>query len=576
MAMIGRKAAVAEIGEHRHELHGRFAFAAWLGVHASCWPTPAPSSRPSHAWAEEFYLRPHHRSAELLDPSTIDTTHRAIDWKRTDLIGGEWRQTSNTDRRGRPRDLRNHRRPGQGDDVPVALPAGDSAACSTARSSASRSTTGAPTTSASTPARRSRPPASESTRMCSTGSRRGCRICPATSPTRPRTSSSPRPSRAPSRRSSTWRSRRSCSARWSRGSARGRSHQDRPDRGREAVRPRPRVGPGAGRRAAPVRRRVAALPDRPLPRQDGHGGAASTFGSPTRCSSRSGTAITSSRCRSRWRRASASRTAGTSTIAVGALRDVCVNHLMQLLAAAAMEPPAGRDPRHDQEPAGRALAGGRRRRPGPLRARAVRRLPRHRRRGPDSTTETYAALRLEIDNWRWSGVPFFIRTGKRLPVTQTEFRLVFKRPPGWACRVSASARPSRTSSSSGSIRPRRFGSTSTRTRRMGEDPRRCRCHGVRAGRVVRRQRRTRCCCRPRWSATAPGSPGRTASRRAGASCSRCSIPGPGTALPAGDVGSARRRRAGGRQPLARTLDRVMTATIDHPATADRTPTLAEL
>jgi glucose-6-phosphate 1-dehydrogenase len=48
---------------------------------------------------------------------------------------------------------------------------------------------------------------------------------------------------------------------------------------------------------------------------------------------------------------------------------------------------------------------------------------------PDSTTETYAALRLEIDNWRWSGVPFFIRTGKRLPVTQTEVRLVFKHPP---------------------------------------------------------------------------------------------------------------------------------------------------
>ena len=47
----------------------------------------------------------------------------------------------------------------------------------------------------------------------------------------------------------------------------------------------------------------------------------------------------------------------------------------------------------------------------------------------DSTTETYAALRLEIDNWRWSGVPFFIRTGKCLPVTQTELRLVFRRPP---------------------------------------------------------------------------------------------------------------------------------------------------
>ena len=48
---------------------------------------------------------------------------------------------------------------------------------------------------------------------------------------------------------------------------------------------------------------------------------------------------------------------------------------------------------------------------------------------PDSTTETYAALRLDIENWRWAGVPFFIRTGKRLPVTQTELRLVFKRPP---------------------------------------------------------------------------------------------------------------------------------------------------
>src|SRR6185437_11978498 len=48
---------------------------------------------------------------------------------------------------------------------------------------------------------------------------------------------------------------------------------------------------------------------------------------------------------------------------------------------------------------------------------------------PDSTTETFAALRLDIDNWRWSGVPFYIRTGKRLPITQTEVRLVFKMPP---------------------------------------------------------------------------------------------------------------------------------------------------
>ena len=48
---------------------------------------------------------------------------------------------------------------------------------------------------------------------------------------------------------------------------------------------------------------------------------------------------------------------------------------------------------------------------------------------PDSTTETFAALRLEIENWRWSGVPFFIRAGKCLATTQTELRLVFKKPP---------------------------------------------------------------------------------------------------------------------------------------------------
>ena len=48
---------------------------------------------------------------------------------------------------------------------------------------------------------------------------------------------------------------------------------------------------------------------------------------------------------------------------------------------------------------------------------------------PDSQTETFAALRLEIDDWRWWGVPFFIRTGKRLPAKETEARLVFRRPP---------------------------------------------------------------------------------------------------------------------------------------------------
>jgi glucose-6-phosphate 1-dehydrogenase len=114
---------------------------------------------------------------------------------------------------------------------------------------------------------------------------------------------------------------------------------------------------------------------------------------------------------------------------VGALRDVVVNHLMQVVAAAAMEPPA----RGDLQTVKEAQVA--------LFRSVVEADPAHYVRGQydgyrgitgvadDSTTETYAALRLDIENWRWAGVPFFIRTGKRLPVTQTELRLVFKRPP---------------------------------------------------------------------------------------------------------------------------------------------------
>ena len=78
MAMIGRKAAVAEIGAHRHELRGRVAFAAWLGVHAQLLANTGAEIRAFMAWAEEFYFRPSHRSAKLLDPSTVDKPR--IDW----------------------------------------------------------------------------------------------------------------------------------------------------------------------------------------------------------------------------------------------------------------------------------------------------------------------------------------------------------------------------------------------------------------------------------------------------------------------------------------------------------------
>ncbi|WP_099025544.1 glucose-6-phosphate dehydrogenase [Mycolicibacterium palauense] len=113
---------------------------------------------------------------------------------------------------------------------------------------------------------------------------------------------------------------------------------------------------------------------------------------------------------------------------VGALRDVVQNHLLQLVGLIASEPASGgadgfRDKRVELFKAIRPAD------------------PRHYLRGqydgyrdvrgvaPDSQTETFAAMRLHIDNWRWSGVPFFIRAGKSLPVRATEIRVIFKRPP---------------------------------------------------------------------------------------------------------------------------------------------------
>jgi glucose-6-phosphate 1-dehydrogenase len=114
---------------------------------------------------------------------------------------------------------------------------------------------------------------------------------------------------------------------------------------------------------------------------------------------------------------------------VGALRDVVVNHLMQVVGAAAMEAPATRDP----DTIKNALVAVYQAMPAADPAHYVRGQHEGYREiagvAPDSETETYAAMRLEIDNQRWADVPFFIRTGKCLPVTQTELRLVFKRPP---------------------------------------------------------------------------------------------------------------------------------------------------
>lgn len=127
---------------------------------------------------------------------------------------------------------------------------------------------------------------------------------------------------------------------------------------------------------------------------------------------------------------------------VGALRDVVQNHLLQVLSMVAMEPPAGtgtdiiNDRKRDVFMAMPAAD------------------PQHYVRGqyegylqvpgvaPDSTTETYVALKLGIENWRWHGVPFFIRAGKSLPERVTEVRVIFHRPPPLPIAAAKSEHPS--------------------------------------------------------------------------------------------------------------------------------------
>ncbi|MQA75001.1 MAG: glucose-6-phosphate dehydrogenase [Solirubrobacterales bacterium] len=126
---------------------------------------------------------------------------------------------------------------------------------------------------------------------------------------------------------------------------------------------------------------------------------------------------------------------------VGALRDVVVNHLMQVTAACAMEPPAGREARPMKD----AMFSVFEAMPDADPSRYVRGQYEGYKKTPGvakgSTTETYAAARFEIDNWRWSGVPFVIRTGKHLPVTQTELRLIFEHPPRLGFRGNSKRLP---------------------------------------------------------------------------------------------------------------------------------------
>jgi glucose-6-phosphate 1-dehydrogenase len=113
----------------------------------------------------------------------------------------------------------------------------------------------------------------------------------------------------------------------------------------------------------------------------------------------------------------------------GAIRDVVQNHMLQVVGILAMEPPSGtyaEAVRDEQVKVFRAIQ--------PLdRENLVRGQFRGYRQeagvASDSDVETYAAVRLEVDSWRWESVPFFIRVGKCLPVTMTEVRVSLRRPP---------------------------------------------------------------------------------------------------------------------------------------------------
>lgn len=114
---------------------------------------------------------------------------------------------------------------------------------------------------------------------------------------------------------------------------------------------------------------------------------------------------------------------------VGTVRDVVQNHLFQVLANVCMEPPARTDSESQRDEKAKVLKS-----IPPIQAQD---LVRGQFRGyraepgvaPTSKTETFAALRLEIDSWRWAGVPFYIRAGKSLPVTCTEVVVRLRRAP---------------------------------------------------------------------------------------------------------------------------------------------------
>ncbi len=113
----------------------------------------------------------------------------------------------------------------------------------------------------------------------------------------------------------------------------------------------------------------------------------------------------------------------------GAIRDVIQNHLMQIVALLTMEPPVNTEGESLRDEKAKVLKGVRPASPAGLVRGQFAGYRKEPGVAPDSRVETYAALTLEIDSWRWSGVPFYLRAGKCLPVTATEVVVDLKPPP---------------------------------------------------------------------------------------------------------------------------------------------------
>jgi glucose-6-phosphate 1-dehydrogenase len=113
----------------------------------------------------------------------------------------------------------------------------------------------------------------------------------------------------------------------------------------------------------------------------------------------------------------------------GCVRDVVQNHLLQVLSNIAMEPPPGLDAEMLRDEKAKVLKGIRPLAPGDVVRGQFRGYRDEPGVAPNSAGETYVALKLEINSWRWKGVPFYIRAGKCLPLTATEVFVKLRQPP---------------------------------------------------------------------------------------------------------------------------------------------------